>query len=86
MCAKARIASRTSLPIPRPPSIQVPQQRQTPMFGLLAISMARLYPSKFEKMQRGTPPSMGCGGSSGWMPMRTPASSATGTTFLMKYV
>src|SRR3954469_3895000 len=37
-------------------------------------------------MHRGTPASTGIGGSSGWIPIRTPASSATGTTFLMKYV
>ncbi len=63
--AKYLITSTGSAPVAFPPSSQEPTHRQTPMFGLSAISMAFLYPSKLLKIHRGTPASIRCGGSSG---------------------
>ena len=68
-----------------PISDQQPAQKSRPQAGLPpAISSARRKPSKLLKM-RATPPMAGPGGSSGCSASRTPASSATGSTAVMKY-
>src|SRR5262249_61673642 len=82
MPPKYRIISTGSLPVIVPPSSHDPQHKHKPMLGLFAISRARLYPSKLEKMQRGTPASIGCGGASGGGPHLPPPPPAHRGTFL----
>jgi hypothetical protein len=65
--------------------LQVPQHKQIPTFGLLAIFSAFLQSPKFA-MISGTPNRDGTGGSSGSNAIAIPASSVTGATCFMKHV